>query len=143
MRVIAKMKGHLIINLKKKRTIASVASAAIAAMAMTISVAAASFDFSLNVGEEDYSSKARKTNTLQHATVTVSDGNFVSSDRLYLRVVDNAKDFATETKWVNSAKSILLNYTEQDGVKNYYYYLRGYQGASALYSVEANGTWTP
>ena len=57
MRVIAKMKGHLIMNLKKKRTIASVASAAIAAMAMTISVAAASFDFSLNVGEEDYSSR--------------------------------------------------------------------------------------
>lgn len=45
MRVIAKMKGHLIMNLKKKRTIASVASEAIAAMAMTISVAAASFDF--------------------------------------------------------------------------------------------------
>lgn len=42
-------------NLKKKRTIASLASAAIATMAMTISVAAASFDFSLNVGEEDYS----------------------------------------------------------------------------------------
>lgn len=133
-------------TIKKKKTLSSIVVAAFAATALAVTASAASGSFSfykLSPGEDDYSSRVLKSTASQTATVNVTDGDFVNSDRLYLRVVDAAKDFATETKWVNTLTTVSLRYTEQTGTSGRYYYLRGFQGESATYSVTARGTWTP
>lgn len=138
-------------SVKKKRTISAITASVAASLCLAVTAAAASFNFTLNIAEDDYTSPAIKTNSLQYASVDVNSGNFVSSDRLYLRVCTNVQgsdgnyNFATETKWVNAAPySLTLNYTEATGTYGSKYRLRGYQGASASYgNLTASGTWAP
>ena len=135
-------------TIKKKRTLASTLVALFAATAMTATAFAATFDFSLYYGGDEYSEVATKWNSLSYATVNVEDGNFWDSDRLYLRVCENKQasdgvyNFATETKWVNNTYSGLeLKYYTGENVYRGEYRLRGYQAAEQ--SINANGTWTP
>lgn len=138
-------------TIKKKRTVVSTLLAAFATMAMSATAFAANdlaFNFDLVSGGDDYTTAAKKYSSARYASVNVEDGNFVNSDRLYLRVCrdEQASDgvyyFATETKWVNSAPySFTLNYYTGEGETLKKYRLRGYQDGPL--SVRANGTWQP
>ncbi len=140
-------------TVKKKRTLASIITAAIATMSLTVVTASAETTFNfyhLNIGDDQYTAAVEKTNSLQYATISVDGGSFVNSDRLFFRVCENemAGDgvyyFATETKQVNGPYNFSLDYTEAPGVYGDYYRLRGYLGVhSELNALDAWGTWTP
>lgn len=141
-------------TIKKKRTIVSAFVALSAMAAIATSAAAATMDnrsffsFHLQGYSDDYSSAVRKVDTLQTAYVRVDSNDFISSDRLYLRVCKNTLGsddnylFATETKWVNSPYELLLKYNaDTPGVQGNYYRLRGYQQSNNdLYTY---GYWEP
>ncbi len=141
-------------TVKKKRTLASIITAAIATMSLTVvtaSAATATFHFyNLDVGDDQYTAAVEKTNSLQYATISVDGGNFVNSDQLFFRVCENkmASDgvyyFATETKQVNGPYTFSLDYTEAPGVYSDEYRLRGYLSVHSVYdALDAWGTWTP
>lgn len=137
-------------TIKKKRTVVSALAAAFASAAMAITASAYTygFSFSLGVSDQEYTAACTKNNTLSYASVAVTGGNFINSDRLYLRVCENYKaddyiyDFATETKWVNATYDFTLKYYSGQGVKGTRYRLRGYQDGE-VGSLKASGTWQP
>lgn len=139
-------------TVKKKRTLASIITTAIATASLTvITASAATFNFyHLDMGDDQYTGAVQKTNTLHYATVSVDGGNYVNSDRMYFRVCENEKAadgsyyFATETKQVNGPYKFSLNYTEAPGIYGDYYRMRGYLSIhSELDALNTWGTWTP
>lgn len=137
-------------TVKKKRTVVSalVALFAATAMAVTASAYTYGFNFKLDSAYQQYTVACTKLNTRSYASVDVDDGNFIDSDRLYVRVCENYKaddyiyEFATETKWVNGPYDFDLNYYSGQGNKGTKYRLRGYQDGE-IGALNANGTWQP
>ncbi len=137
-------------TINKKRTVVSILTAALATMAMAVTASAYTygFSFSLDSAYQQYTTACQKTNTRSYASVMVDDGNFINSDRLYLRVCENYKaddyiyEFATETKWVNGPYDFDLTYYSGQGVKGTKYRLRGYQDGE-VGALSAKGTWQP
>lgn len=137
-------------TIKKKRTVVSalVALFATTAMAVTASAYTYSFSFKLDSAYQQYTVACEKLNTRDYASVEVDSGNFIDSDRLYLRVCENYKaddyiyEFATETKWVNGPYDLDLDYYSGHGDKGTKYRLRGYQDGT-VGALTAKGTWQP
>ncbi|WP_101696624.1 hypothetical protein [Clostridium minihomine] len=100
------------------------------------------FSFELNPGDLDYTGYYSKDDSEKKAYINTTDGNFVSTDKVWYKVRNRANTKYTNSKWVNSEGKITLNY-RQSVSSGGAYRLNAQQDDSSSQGVWVEGRWTP
>lgn len=99
------------------------------------------YSFSLSAGERDWTGPVRKPDSLQWAGIKVTSNNIISADRVYARVRNYQRYYATEAVRITRAyKTYRPDYTIRRGVYGNYYYL---YAQSDVYYARFSGSWEP
>jgi|GEM_PF-2712092 len=128
----------------RKRLILATVVLVILASSIPVFALTGKFDFfMMSPGNSQSSTVVTKSDSEQKAYVTITYGDWVSSDKVWFRVRDRYANPMTETKWSNSNESFTLDYSVRTGVAGQIYYLKGQQDSTATYPVSVLGRWTP
>lgn len=100
------------------------------------------FSFTLAPGDLDWDGYYSKDDNEGTAYVNTTEGNLISSDKVWYKVRNKANTKYTNSDYINSYKKISLDYV-QSVSSGGEWRLNAQQDSDAPYNVTVKGRWTP